>query len=127
MSDDLAPYTKETELRYGMKRYKLKGKNDSLRYFFVDCWTFISVFLICVCVYAQTFNVKGRISTRSGPAKFARVIYVDRLDTARHYTAITDTSRDYQLGLLTSVLAGGKMRCGYAGKQPVSRENVSVR
>lgn len=67
------------------------------------------VTLFSVCGYSQTFNVKGEISSSSKPVRYASVTYIDRLDTARHYTAITDTSGDYQLGLLTSVLPGGNV------------------
>lgn len=63
----------------------------------------IFVTAFSVCGYAQTFNVKGGISSLSEPVKYASVTYIDQLDTARRYSVLTDTAGDYQLGLITSV------------------------
>jgi len=52
---------------------------------------------------AQTFTVKGKVTTSTGPVRFASVTFVDRGDTTKRYSTITDTSGNYQLAIITSV------------------------
>ena len=53
---------------------------------------------------SQTFIVKGNITTTdSTPVKYASVTFVDQSDTTKKYFAITDTSGNYQLSVLTNL------------------------
>lgn len=54
--------------------------------------------------YSQTFTVKGNITTTdSTPVKYASVTFIDESDTTKKYFAITDTSGNYQLNVITEI------------------------
>ncbi|HVN47489.1 MAG TPA: hypothetical protein VMU30_01580 [Bacteroidota bacterium] len=54
-------------------------------------------------VYPQTFTIKGNVSTVTGPVRYASVTFVDSTDTTKQYSTLTDTSGNYQIGIVTSV------------------------
>jgi Tol biopolymer transport system component len=58
------------------------------------------LFLIIKDSDAQTFKVKGNISTSTGSVKFASVTFVDNNDSTKRYTTLTDTSGNYKLDVL---------------------------
>ncbi len=63
-------------------------------------------FLILLCtgkINSQTFHISGNISTDSVPVSFALVTFIDQSDTSKKYSAITDTSGNYQLSIITAI------------------------
>jgi len=64
---------------------------------------FFSLMFAVAISYGQTFTVRGKITTTTGPVRYASVTYIDQNDTTRRYSAITDTSGSYQLDVVTSV------------------------
>lgn len=52
---------------------------------------------------AQTYVVKGVVSTATTPVRYASVTFVDNSDTTRQFLALTDASGKYQIGIITSV------------------------
>ena len=58
---------------------------------------------ITFSVHSQTFTVKGKVSTSTEPVRYASITFVDDNDTSRKFIALTDTSGNYQLDVLTSV------------------------
>jgi Tol biopolymer transport system component len=59
--------------------------------------------VVSVGVHAQTYRVKGKVSTSAGAVRYASVTFVDQHDTARKFPALSDTSGNYQLDIITSV------------------------
>gem|GEM_PF-1240472 len=49
---------------------------------------------------AQTFNVKGNISTSAGPVKFAVITFVNNNDSTKRFSTVTDSSGNYQLEVI---------------------------
>jgi len=54
-------------------------------------------------IYAQTYVVKGTISTSTSAVRYASVTFVDNSDTTRKFFVLTDTAGNYQLDRITSV------------------------
>ena len=63
----------------------------------------LSYLLMSTNMYSHTFSVKGKISTSTGPVKFASVTFIDQDDTTRKFTTRTDTSGNYSLDIITSI------------------------
>lgn len=59
--------------------------------------------VISFAAQAQTYAVKGLVSSASGPVQYAAVTFVDDSDTTRKYFAQTDAAGNYQIGLVTAV------------------------
>jgi len=67
------------------------------------------IFLLAVLVSysnAQTFSIKGNVTTSSGAVRYASVTYVDNSDTSKRYSTLTDTLGNYQIEIVTSVKSG---------------------
>jgi DNA-binding beta-propeller fold protein YncE len=60
-------------------------------------------FSIITEVYAQTFIVKGKISTLTEPVKYATIKFIDIRDTTQKFSVITDISGNYTLNIVTNV------------------------
>jgi len=75
-------------------------KNVTYKFFGLLIWfnTFIA--------YGQTFNVEGNISTGSTTVKYASITFIDKNDTLKKYTAITDIYGNYRLDIITDVEKG---------------------
>jgi len=58
---------------------------------------------MAIAAQCQTFTVKGKISTPTGPVRYASVTFISSSDTTRKFSALTDTSGNYQLDVVTSV------------------------
>lgn len=58
---------------------------------------------LTLSAYGQTFKVRGNVSTSTESVRYASVTFIDDNDTSRKFTAITDTSGNFQLDMLTSV------------------------
>lgn len=54
-------------------------------------------------IYAQSFTVKGRITSSTGGVRYASVTFVDNNDISKKYSTFTDTSGNYQLNIITSI------------------------
>jgi len=64
----------------------------------------ILVFLIFHSkVYSQTLSVYGNVSTESTAVSYASVTFINEDDTTKKYSAITDTSGNYRLDVITVV------------------------
>jgi glucuronoarabinoxylan endo-1,4-beta-xylanase len=59
--------------------------------------------MVSVTVHAQTFSVRGNVIASIYPVKNASVTIVDNTDTTQRFSALTDASGNYQIGLPTSV------------------------
>ena len=53
--------------------------------------------------YCQTFHVSGNVSTISSPVSYASVTFIDKNDSTKKFTAVTDVNGNYQLDIITSV------------------------
>jgi photosystem II stability/assembly factor-like uncharacterized protein/flagellar hook assembly protein FlgD len=60
------------------------------------------ILLFIQAAYSQTFRVHGNVSTCTIPVRYASVTFIDQSDTSKKYSAITDTSGNYQIDILTS-------------------------
>lgn len=68
---------------------------------------YILLFLLIIVgdslsVYAQSFVVKGVVSTSTTTVRYASVIFIDNSDTTRKFSAVTDTSGNYQLDVVVT-------------------------
>ena len=52
---------------------------------------------------SQTFLVRGNVIASRFPVKNASVSFIDNADTTQRFSALTDASGNYQIGLPTSV------------------------
>ena len=59
--------------------------------------------LVSLTTFAQTFVVKGAVTTPSGAARFASVTFVDKGDTTKKTSVLTDTAGRYSVNIVTSV------------------------
>ena len=75
-------------------------KNVIYKFFGLLIWfnTFIA--------FGQTFNIEGNISTGSTAVKYASITFIDKNDTLKKYTAITDIAGNYLLDIITDVEKG---------------------
>ena len=64
---------------------------------------FVYLILFAGEVVGQTFVVTGKVSTSTGSVRFATVTFVDKDDTSRRFSALTDTLGNYSIGIITSV------------------------
>ena len=65
---------------------------------------FLLILLLINETYSQTFTVKGNITTTDSTAvRYASVTFIDQSDTTKKYFAITDTSGNYQLNVITEI------------------------
>jgi len=65
-----------------------------------------SISLLMIIFYlsinAQTMNVQGKVTAIRYPVKNALVIFIDNSDTTRQFSALTNASGNYTIGLPTS-------------------------
>ncbi|MBN2425150.1 MAG: T9SS type A sorting domain-containing protein [Calditrichaceae bacterium] len=54
-------------------------------------------------IYAQSLSVQGKVTSSRLAIKQALVTFVDEIDTTKKFSATTDNSGNYQIGLPTSV------------------------
>jgi glucuronoarabinoxylan endo-1,4-beta-xylanase len=54
-------------------------------------------------VNAQSFTIKGTVSVSTTPVQNASVTFIESGDTSMKFSAITDTSGNYQIGIVTSI------------------------
>jgi glucuronoarabinoxylan endo-1,4-beta-xylanase len=59
--------------------------------------------LASLTAFAQTFVVKGSVTTPSAAARFASVTFMDKGDTTKKTSVLTDTAGRYSISLITSV------------------------
>jgi glucuronoarabinoxylan endo-1,4-beta-xylanase len=59
--------------------------------------------VITFAAHAQTYVVKGVVSTTATPVQYATVTFVDNGDTTKQFSALTDASGKYQIGVVTAV------------------------
>lgn len=62
-----------------------------------------SLMLLTIAAHAQTITLSGKVSTATGPVKFASLSFVDNNDTSRKFTAMTDVSGEYRMNIPTWV------------------------
>jgi O-glycosyl hydrolase/flagellar hook assembly protein FlgD len=73
--------------------------------------------LFSISTQAQSVSIKGVISTSAKSVRFASVTFVNNADTTLKYTATTDTSGNYQVGLITSVSQNNNLPTGFKLEQ----------
>jgi hypothetical protein len=72
-------------------------KNKYLKFFY-------SLFLLTsLKCFAQTYLIKGNISTDTDPVRYASVTFIDENDSTRKFSTLTDALGNYQLGIITKV------------------------
>jgi glucuronoarabinoxylan endo-1,4-beta-xylanase len=64
---------------------------------------FLFLMTMSASAHAQTYVVKGTVSTATTPVQFAAVAFVDDSDSTRKFSALTDAAGNYQIGIVTSV------------------------
>ncbi|MCI0692606.1 T9SS type A sorting domain-containing protein [candidate division KSB1 bacterium] len=77
----------------------------------------LALVVISSGAHAQTFIIKGVVSTSTTPVRYAAVTFVDNSDTARQFVALTDTSGNYQIGIITSVKSKDNLPAGFELEQ----------
>jgi glucuronoarabinoxylan endo-1,4-beta-xylanase len=58
--------------------------------------------LVALTAFAQTFVVRGSVTTPSAVARFASVTFIDKGDTTKKTSVLTDTAGRYSINLVTS-------------------------
>jgi hypothetical protein len=58
--------------------------------------------LVALTAFAQTFVVRGSVTTSSAAARFASVTFIDKGDTTKKTFVLTDTAGRYSINLVTS-------------------------
>jgi glucuronoarabinoxylan endo-1,4-beta-xylanase len=58
--------------------------------------------LVAMTAFAQTFVVKGSVTTPSAAARFASVTFIDKGDTTKKTSVLTDSAGRYSINLVTS-------------------------
>ncbi|MHB8579960.1 MAG: T9SS type A sorting domain-containing protein [Ignavibacteriaceae bacterium] len=56
--------------------------------------------------YAQSYVIKGNVSISTTPVQNASVTFVDNSDTSKKFVALTDTSGNYQIDIVTLIKSG---------------------
>ena len=60
--------------------------------------------LFPMITYAQTYAIKGTVSVSTVPVRYASIVFTNSSDTTQKFSALTDTSGNYQIGVIqTSV------------------------
>jgi glucuronoarabinoxylan endo-1,4-beta-xylanase len=59
--------------------------------------------MVSMNAFAQTLVVKGAVTTPSGGARFATVTFIDKGDTTKKTSVLTDTAGRYSVSIVTSV------------------------
>ncbi len=67
------------------------------------------LFLIIKNICAQTFKIDGKISTSTGPVRFASITFIDNNDSTKKYSTVTDTAGYYRLDVITGVKENDNM------------------
>jgi glucuronoarabinoxylan endo-1,4-beta-xylanase len=60
--------------------------------------------IISMTTYAQTFVVKGSVTTSTGAVRYTSVTFIDKSDTTKKTSVQTDTAGRYSINLVTSVM-----------------------
>jgi glucuronoarabinoxylan endo-1,4-beta-xylanase len=74
---------------------------------------------------ARAADVGGVVSVWTTPVRYASVTFVDKSDTTKTYSALTDTAGKYQVGILTSVKPAGNLPASFALEQNYPNPFVS--
>ena len=77
----------------------LKNNNNS----FILSLIFLLLIVFCLQVDAQTLSVQGKVTASRYPVQNASVTFVDKADTTRKFSALTDASGNYRIGVTTLI------------------------
>jgi glucuronoarabinoxylan endo-1,4-beta-xylanase len=66
-------------------------------------WLIALIDVFSLTAFAQIASVNGVVSTSAGPVRYASVTFVDKGDTTKKVSALTDTSGRYSIRILTAV------------------------
>ncbi len=69
----------------------------------ISIWVLFITVSAVMSGYPQTFTVKGRVTASDMPVKYASVTFIDQNDTSRRFFALTDSSGNYRVDVVTSV------------------------
>jgi glucuronoarabinoxylan endo-1,4-beta-xylanase len=80
-------------------------RNSSAEYSVSALVLFVSLsFIVSVTAFAQTYAVNGVVATSTMSVRYASVTFVDKSDTTKKASVLTDTAGRYSINLLTSVM-----------------------
>jgi hypothetical protein len=73
----------------------------------------IVVFLAAISLgaNARTIIVEGVVSALTTPVRYASVTFIDKNDTSRKFSALTNTSGNYQIRIFTSLKSNDNLPC----------------
>jgi hypothetical protein len=63
----------------------------------------VALFSLFTDTHSQVFNVKGTISTDLSPVRYAVIMFINKNDSSKKYSTITDSNGNYQLSVITEV------------------------
>ena len=63
----------------------------------------ILIIFLSTQTYSQTFHISGNVSTGTVPVSYASITFTDENDISKSFSAITDTSGNYQVDVITNV------------------------
>jgi glucuronoarabinoxylan endo-1,4-beta-xylanase len=84
-----------------MQFKKLNTSLITINYFY--CLIIISFAFFALQLNAQTVSVKGRVLAARYSVFNASVTFIDNTDTTRKFSALTDNSGNYEIGIPTSI------------------------
>jgi glucuronoarabinoxylan endo-1,4-beta-xylanase len=88
-------------MKKNLQNRKENSKNWIVALSFI--FTVLSM-IFSIGAYAQTFVIKGLVSISTTPVRYASVTFVNKSDTSSKFSALTDTSGNYQINaIITSV------------------------
>lgn len=96
------------KLNFIIKRRKIVAK-QSLNNFMKKFPLFIFFFPAFIQImffsqaYSQTISVSGKITSSRFPVRDASITFIDKADTTRKFSALTDASGNYLISILTSI------------------------
>lgn len=81
---------------------KLQNKIENKNQLFIILPFFYLCFLTFTQVNAQTLSVKGRITASRVPVKYASVTIIDKSDTTRRFSGMTNSTGNYEINVMTT-------------------------
>jgi len=94
-------------LELGQKLKNYLKKKITIKYLWAELLAFLKRDRVdrerLIEVYAQTFIVKGKISTSTEPVRYASIKFVDISDITKKFSVITDSSGNYTLDIVADV------------------------
>ncbi|MEW6061525.1 MAG: hypothetical protein AB1600_06230, partial [Bacteroidota bacterium] len=75
-----------------------------MKLLFFTCKIFVlAAFTLLHPLWSQTFVVQGKVSTSTDPVRYASVTFIEKSDTTRKFSTITDSAGNYRLSVVTEI------------------------